>query len=335
MLNAGKAESTMTRKEVVKRALHFENPPYAPLMYYGTDRIAKSDIVMLGVEEMYGGDNGLITEWGFSWDETGTEFKLGVVKDPIITDWSQLDTYVPLQADRPGRFDKARPFMEKYPDKYFVADFILSGFTIMSFARGFEDFMMDLLIERENVERFADIIFGAEEDLIRACAKEGFDAICLADDWGTQTSLLISGDLIREIFMPRYKKQIELAHSLGMDVIMHCCGRIYDIIQDFVDIGLDGLNPGQPVLNGIQEMGKDFAGKICFCCPIGYQTTAIQGTVQDIFDEVKSYVDCLGTDKGGFIGFVASFNGIYSLGAPAENARAVEQAFEKYCGMRP
>lgn len=49
---------------------------------------------------------------------------------------------------------------------------------------------------------------------------------------------------------------------------------------------------------------------------------------------MRDYVDKLGTDKGGFMGFVASFNGIYSLGAPEENARAVEKAFEKYCGCR-
>ena len=324
----------MTRKEVVKRAIHFQSPPYVPLMYYGTDRIAKSDAVMLGVQEMYGGEDGRVTEWGFNWAETGMEFKLGVVKDPAITDWDQLASYVPLRADRPGRFDAAQEIMRQYPDKYYIADFILSGFTIMSFVRGFENFMMDMLVERENVDKLADIVFGAEEDLIRECAKAGFDAICLADDWGTQTSLLISRDLIQEIFMPRYKKQIDLAHSLGLDVIMHCCGHIIDIIGDFIDIGLDALNPGQPRLNGLDEMGDRFRGKICFACPIGYQSTAIQGTVQDIYDEVRDYVDKLSTDKGGCMGFVASFNGIYSLGAPEENARAVEKAFEKYCGCR-
>lgn len=322
----------MTQKEIVKRAIHFQDPPYVPLMYYGTDRIEKSDAVMLGVQEMYGGENGRVTEWGFNWADTGMEFKLGVVKDPALPDWNDLPKYVPLQATRLGRFDQTRKIMKKYPDKYFIADFILSGFTIMSFVRGFEEFMVDMLLERENVELLADKIFGAEEDLIRACAKEGFDAICLADDWGTQTALLISRDLIKDIFMPRYQHQIELAHSLGMDVIMHSCGRIMDIIPDFIDIGLDALNPGQPCLNGIREMGEKFRGKICFACPIGYQTTAIQGSVQDIYDEVHSYVTELSTEHGGLMGFVASFNGIYSLGAPAENARAVESAFETYCG---
>lgn len=324
----------MTRKEVVKRAIHFENPPYIPLMYYGTDRAAKSDALLLGVEEMYGGTDGRTTEWGFKWAESGGEFKLGIVQDPIIRDWDELEGYKPMDAWRPDRFDKVRAFMDANRDRYLIADFILSGFTIMSFIRGFEDFMADMIEEPENVEKLADIVFGAEEELIRACAEAGFDAICLADDWGTQTSLLMSHQMIRDVFIPRYKKQVELAHSLGLDVIMHCCGYIYELIEDFVEIGIDALNPGQPCLNGIEKMGNAFAGKICFAPPIGYQETAIKGSVQDIYDEVESYSKHFTTEKGGMLGFVASFNGIYSLGAPEENARAVELAFEKYCGCR-
>lgn len=125
-----------------------------------------------------------VTEWGFNWAETGMEFKLGVVKDPAITDWDQLASYVPLRADRPGRFDAAQEIMRQYPDKYYIADFILSGFTIMSFVRGFENFMMDMLVERENVDKLADIVFGAEEDLIRECAKAGLTLFALPTTGG-------------------------------------------------------------------------------------------------------------------------------------------------------
>ncbi len=325
----------MTRKEVVKRALHFENPPYIPLMYYGTapERVAKADALLIGVQEMY--YDGNTTEWGFKWDgDDSGDHKFGIVKEPAIPDWDDLDSYKPMDAWRPDRFDKVRPFMEANRDKYLIADFVLSGFTITSFIRGFEDYMADMIIERENAEKLADIVFAAEEELIKACAKEGFDGICLADDWGTQNSLLISREMIREIFMPRYKKQIDLAHSLGLDVIMHSCGYIFDIIEDFIEIGLDAINPGQPILMGIERLGEAYKGRICFAPPIGYQETAIKGTVQDIYDEVESYTKNFANEKGGMLGFVASFNGIYSLGAPKENAQAVELAFEKFCGCR-
>ena len=74
----------MTSKEIVKRSLSFNNPEYRPLMYYGTDRIEKSDAVSLFVENMYGGEDGRTTEWGFKWKDSDGEFKLGIVQEPII-----------------------------------------------------------------------------------------------------------------------------------------------------------------------------------------------------------------------------------------------------------
>ena len=324
----------LERKENVRRAVHFRDPEYIPLMYYGTARAQKTDMLMLPVEEMMGGEKGLRCEWGFEWGEMRVEFKLGIVKNPVIDDWSKLETYRPLDAGRPGRFAETDKWMALYPDRYFIADFVLSGFAIMSALRGFEDIMVDFYEEPEMVERLADVVFGAEEDLMRACAAKGFDAICLADDWGTQNSLMISHELWRRVFKPRYKKQVELAHSLGLDVVFHCCGYIMDILPDLIEIGIDVINPGQPVLNGIAEMGRRFAGRICFGCPIGYQTTAINGTPEDIDREIAEYVRCLNTEHGGLMGFVASANGLAQLGAPPENQQAVQDCFEKYCGRR-
>jgi len=41
--------------------------------------------------------------------------------------------------------------MEKYPDKYYVANVECSNFTLCAFLRGFEDFLCDFYEEPENV----------------------------------------------------------------------------------------------------------------------------------------------------------------------------------------
>jgi uroporphyrinogen decarboxylase len=65
----------------------------------------------------------------------------------------------------------------------------------------------------------------------------GFDAVSFYDDWGTQSSLMVSPSLWRDFFKPRYKKQFELVRNSGLDVYFHCCGYIYDIIPDFIELG--------------------------------------------------------------------------------------------------
>ena len=270
----------MTRRDVVRKAIRFQSPEYIPLMYYNPKFIDRADAIPVAIETMFGGDNELTCEWGFEWQANDVQFKFGIAKKPAIASYDELDHYVPLDVTRKGRFDKLLELKAQSPDTYYFADFVLSGFTIASFIRGFDDFLVDLYVEPENASKLLDIVFGTEEQLIRRCADAGFDGIYLADDWGTQSSLLINPELIRQHFIPRYQKQVELAHSLGMDVMLHSCGYIYDIMEDLILAGFDVINPGQANLNGIERLGKSFAGKIAFGCPRGVPDYRDQGLAQ-------------------------------------------------------
>jgi uroporphyrinogen-III decarboxylase len=250
----------------------------------------------------------------------------------LIKGWSDFSGLRAPDPGATGRFDPMRKMRaELGEEKYYKANFVLSGFGVMSCLRGFSQIMEDFYLEREIVERLADIVFGFEEETIRRLKPQGFDAVGLADDWGTQRSLFISPELWREVFKPRYRRQIELAHACGLDVYFHCCGYIYDIIPDFIEIGLDILNPGQPDINGIRRMGEAFSGRLCFACPVSYQTTGISGSRADIRREVDEMAAHLANCGGGLLGVVPT--DLAGLGAGAENARAMFDAF-RTCGLR-
>jgi len=180
----------------------------------------------------------------------------------------------------------------------------------MTFIRGFSSTLEDLYIDREYIEQLAEIVFGFEENVIEQIKDHGFDGVAFFDDWGTQSNMIISPSLWREIFKPLYKKQFDLVHSLGMDVYFHCCGYIYDIIPDLIEIGVDMLNLSQPNVFDIEIVGSEFNGKVCFVCPISYQTTSLSGTKEEIYNEAKKLIDNLGSDKGGFIGYVEEYASI-------------------------
>lgn len=316
-----------TGKDLVRRAVRFGNPERIPLS--NPYDLQASDIVNAEVVRNYQGPGGRFSEWGFEWSHLENGLTMGQPKAPVITCLEDLERYRAPDPDDDTRFDAAREAMAKYgKDKYYKANLVLSGFAVMTFLRGFEEIMEDLYLDRDMVERLADIVFGFEESLIPKIAAQGFSAISLADDWGTQESLLISPALWREVFKPRYKRQVELAHSLGLDVYFHCCGYIYDIIPDFIEIGLDILNPGQPDINGISRMGRDFSGKICFACPVSYQTTGISGTREEIRAEVRELAECLGGAGGGLIGLIPM--DIIGLGGSMENVECMVEAFREF-----
>jgi uroporphyrinogen decarboxylase len=314
----------MDSKERVKRAVAFKGPDRIPVQYPYDWTV--SDLVNVEVIFNHQGPDRKTSEWGFRWSHLDNELTMGQPERPAIQDWKDLREYRAPDPRAPGRFDLMKKMRSELgAGKYYKANLVLSGFGVMSCLRGFTSIIEDLYLERENVEKLADIVFGFEEELIRQLKPQGFDAVNLADDWGTQQNLFISPALWREVFKPRYRRQIECAHACGLDVYFHCCGRIYDIIQDFVDIGLDILNPGQPDINGIRRMGEGFSGRICFACPVSYQTTGISGGREEIQREIGELIGNLGNHRGGLIGVVPT--DLPGLGVDSANIRFMFDAF--------
>lgn len=312
----------MTGKERVKRAIKFQNPDRLPVVMFNKD-FEEGDVIICDVVKHFEGPDHTVSEFGFSWERV--DRTMGQTSDIMIKDWDEFDSYQFPNARRADRFDEALAAMKTYgEDKYYVASLCLSGFTVMTFLRGFEDTMCDFYEEPEMIEKLADAVFAFEEEVIRQAADKGFSAVGFFDDWGTQDSLLISGKKWREFFKPRYKKQFDLCHSLGMDVYFHCCGYIKEIIPDFIELGVDLLNISQPNLFDIKELGQEFGGKICFICPVSYQTTSISGTREEIFRDVQILKDNLGCFGGGLVGYVEEYS---SMGMSDANYQACKDAF--------
>jgi uroporphyrinogen-III decarboxylase len=207
-----------------------------------------------------------------------------------------------------------------------LASLDLSGFTVYMLLRGFENSMTDFLTEPERAARLLDTIFGWECDAIRMVARNGFDGIHFADDWGTQTGLMIAPELWRKLFKPRYRRQFDLAHELGLEVWFHCCGNLTELAGDFHEIGTDVLNIAQPNVVDVNSVSARLQGKQCFLIPMSYQTVSISGTVAEIYAEAERLFDLLGTPAGGFIGYVEEYG---CMGMSAENYRACAEAFRR------
>lgn len=162
------------RKDEVFKAANFQGPSYVPVYYFNQDQ-DESDIVAMEVQHHFLGADGDTSEWGFQWDRM--DETMGQPRQAVITCWEDLDGfYVPNPYD-PARFDGIIPFNQKYSDRFRLASLALSGFTTMTFLRGLDQLMVDLIESPAQVESLADIVFGFEEDIIQQLPSHSFDAI--------------------------------------------------------------------------------------------------------------------------------------------------------------
>jgi len=318
----------VSRKELVRQAIHFRSPERIPIWFVNCDQTDGDAIVYHLSLDVAGEANRGTNEWGYRLEklDDGT---MGHPTTISLPDWAAADRLRPPPLRESERMARAPAFFALCEDRYRLASLDLSGFTVYMLLRGFENSMTDFLTEPERAGRLLDSIFDWECDVMRMAARHGFDGIHFADDWCTQSGLMISPGLWRKLFKPRYRRQFALARELGLEVWFHCCGNLTELAGDFHEIGADVLNIAQPNVVDVEAVSARLRGKQCFLIPISYQTVSISGTTDEIYAEAERLFDLLGTPAGGFIGYVEEYS---CMGMSAENYRACSEAFRR---LRP
>jgi uroporphyrinogen decarboxylase len=320
----------MTRRELVDQAIGFRSPARVPIFFWNRDQ-AEGEVMLYHLALGKPGDgtanawDWTENEWGYRLESLG-DGTMGHPVHPPYVEMPNAEKFL-VPALRPEERMSAMPaFLDACGDRYRLASLDLSGFTIYTLLRGFENAMQDFLLDPDGFALLLDRIIEFECELIRLVARHGFHGIHFADDWGTQSGLMISPPLWRRLFKPLYARQFALAHALGLHTWFHCCGNFADIIEDFQEIGADVINISQPNVVDLPAVAARLRGKQCFLLPISYQTVSISGTPADIHAEARRLYDLLGTAQGGFIGYVEEYS---VMGMSPEHYRACAEAFRR------
>jgi uroporphyrinogen decarboxylase len=157
------------------------------------------------------------------------------------------------------------------------------------------------------------------------------DVVTYADDYGTQHSQLISPAMFRKQLKPRVKQVFELQASLAPHAkrFFHSDGNVRPLIPDFIEMGVDILNPVQATAVGMDpiDLKRDFGQDLVFWGGgIDTQGVLPNGTLQEVKDDVKRNIDALAAG-GGYV-----FNTVHNIQAdvPPQNILAMWQALQEY-----
>ena len=161
-------------------------------------------------------------------------------------------------------------------------------------------------------------------------AEEGVDSVMPAGDMGSSTGLLASPKIIREHVLPWWTKFVGRAHELGMKIIKHCCGNIWEAIPMLIEAGYDGYE-------GIQASGgmdmkrlKQETGDAWTLWGGVWNEHLILGTPEDIENDAR-YAIKWGAPGGGFI-LGASHS--LAVATKPENLEMMKECRERY-GVYP
>jgi len=175
--------------------------------------------------------------------------------------------------------------------------------------RGYDNFLIDLCLNkdfaRELIENLTltaikkwEIILDQVGPFIQVAA--------LSDDLGMQQSSYISPSMYRDFFKSSHKEIIDFIHTkTNAKIFLHSCGSVYNLIPDFIEIGIDILNPVQRFAAdmNIEKLKKEFGDDICFWGgAIDVQRQLPFFNFKEIEEVVKKTLDVL-APGGGYVFF--------------------------------
>ncbi len=157
------------------------------------------------------------------------------------------------------------------------------------------------------------------------------DVIMQADDYGTQQSQLIAPQMFREQLKPRWQIVFDRIRQLAPDArrLFHSCGNVRPLIPDFIEIGVQILNPVHIRAAGMEPVAlkRDFGDALVFWGG-GVDTQGVlpSGTPQQVRDDVRRNIEAL-APGGGYV-----FNTVHNIQAdvPPENVLAMWEALREY-----
>ena len=262
-------------------------------------------------------------EWQCEWDMAQDLMYCG----HPLEDIEAYKSYVFPDPNAKGYLDYTEKLVEGYADKYIVTSYHFSClFERAYILRGFENALIDFLLNPEFMEELLDKISGFHVELAKRYIKTGVNCGRIVDDYGSQLGLMMSPDTWRQFIKPRLAKIVAVYKNAGLPVILHSCGDVSSIVPDIIEIGIDVLNPVQPNVMDLEALVENHGKKIAFFGGICNQQVLPLGTPDEIDAEVKRITMLLGR-YGRYI--ISPSNGI-GADVPLENVKAYMDAAVKY-----
>ena len=149
-------------------------------------------------------------------------------------------------------------------------------------------------------------------------------------DFGSQNGEIMSPRQFRKLYKPYFKQLNNWIHqNTSWKTFFHCCGSIVRLLDDFVDMGVDILNPVQCSALGMDPMalkvkyGDDL---VFWGGGVDTQHTLPFETPQDVRREVRERLEIF-SQGGGYV-----FNTIHNIvgNTPVENLQAMFEMLQEF-----
>ena len=193
------------------------------------------------------------------------------------------------------------------------------------YSRGFEDWYYDLGQNHDLFRCLMDAVLEVMLEWNRLAFEQMgdlIDIVAFGDDIGLQDRPVCSPALYRKLIRPYQERIVDsIRRQTRAKILYHTCGSVYYLIPDFIQMGIDALNPVQVTARNMEpeRLKAEFGGRIAFWGGIDSQHLLPHGSPQDVRAGVRRMFDIMGPG-GGYV--LAAVHNVQP-DAPADNILAM------------
>ncbi len=243
-------------------------------------------------------------DWGCKWKYfSNSSGRYPEIVQRPLSDKSLISSYSIPDPDDPVQYEASARTIQKYGKENWIFGCIAC--TIFECAwglRGLSELLLDMIEDKDFVHLLMDKVMEFPLTAGKKLIDMGVDMLWTGDDIGMQTGMMISPSQWREFLKPRYAKLFSEFKKADPEIILayHSDGNCEEILDEMVEIGLNVINPIQPLCMDPKRIKRRYGKKLSIWGAVDIQQLMPFGTPSQIGSSIKELInDC--APGGGFI----------------------------------
>ena len=244
-----------------------------------------------------------------------------------IRSLDDFESYTTPDPSLPLRVRTAREIVRLVKGDLAIAGIVDGPFTRSWLLSGLDLFVKAIYLRPGAIRRILQEVTEYAIELGKAFIEAGVDLVWIPDDLGTVDGPFLSPNVFRHFIFPYLRELVDSFKKRSVRVLLHCDGQIMPLIDDLIEIGLDGLHPIERKAGmNLAEMKATYGDKLALVGNVDATDLLPRGKEEDIERQV---LECLKTAASGGGYILASDHSIHE-GVPSESAKTMFRLAKKY-----
>ena len=283
-----------------------------------------------GFQPKYLDENTYIDEWGTTFKTNDSAWPIDAPIDYPIKTPEDLKHYQSPDPTLPGRTSELDLARELETDHMAITGGVTGPFTNCWMLMGYERIAYALYDSPEMLTEIFKISNAYNKEAARLSVQAGVDALWISDDLGDSSRGFMKLNHFREYYLPYLHDLVDYVDSLGVPVLLHCCGRFIDYIDDMAQTKISSVHPLQRTAGmDLKWFKETYGDRFAIIGNIDSSRTLPFGTKEDVAKEAMEAID-IAAPGGGYV--LASDHSLHD-GISVENIQELFRVGTEYGGM--